>query len=296
MDLTPGQQRIREIVKEHLPEHEAGKIDKLEIYQRVIKQFSTDEIITSDYITGQPLGYWRIARGYKDWLYAHSKKPVELRKDFPAVKLDKFVYDRGGSEDKCIMPSYKGGVESNTTIWCLFKLAQSAEFAKISFSVQYCLNSGILTHGGDGNHRLLAHVLWGELYIKPNIFCLYEELVNPDYELNTALLAVDRLYQAGRTIKIVKAVDEAALIKSFATELRPEEKKFLAEYIAYTEKSRHDPLEVNTIFGLKRCLDELRVLRNRSKLEIWISKNFNKNRRRSDFQSWYEIKYVGISE
>jgi hypothetical protein len=194
MTLTPGQRQIRALTLATLPRYQScqSEEDYDDVYARLLDAFAADQAIITDPVTAQPLGYTVIAQSYLDWLREHSAR-TELLQDYPAVQLDQFVYQRPDLRKGMLLPRYTGGIKWESTMSCLFGLAEQRILWPWDCEARYFVRSGILTIAGGGNHRLLAHVLWGEPRIQPDSLELCEEHVDPGPSLNQALLLIESL-------------------------------------------------------------------------------------------------------
>ena len=300
--LTLGQQHVRKIVTSNLDAYHAatnGK-DKGLLYDQVISQFRSDPIITTDSITGQLLGFKRVARSYYNLLVKYSVA-TPFKRDFPPVTLSNFIYEYVGAQEKEDIHAYEGGVERkrHSTISCLFGLAENKVLASYSLYGIYLENSGILANDG-GNHRSLAHVLWGQPYINFESLTWLKEQIPLDQELNQALLVVDSIQPANGGFKFVDyTTREIDHIKEFASLITDSEKIILTNYVQHLDNSdRYTGSEsVRTIDGLEETLIELRSLikpsASRSFLKnSWFQK-FKSSRPEpiSDFALWYKSNY-----
>lgn len=74
--ISPGQQRVREIATEllklHFESSKPGSEDDLRA--KLINKLSEDITVTSDFITASPIGSWRIANTYTEWII--SKREI----------------------------------------------------------------------------------------------------------------------------------------------------------------------------------------------------------------------------
>lgn len=81
-----------------------------------------------------------------------------------------------------------------TTYWALFELARTGTIPPVyhePISLAYYRHLGILMAGNGGNHRTLAHVLWGEPQIEHIGLTVYNGDVQIDQDLNQALLYLE---------------------------------------------------------------------------------------------------------
>ena len=244
--LSPGQERIREIIISKLPEYKNEGSDRYSDFtNRIIDLFDEDPIIRNDHVTSDLLGFNKVSPNYFLWCQIFSNK---ASRGFNIRSLERYVYWR--SQGNYMPPiqtvqRYKGGRKSNSTIHHLFCLAENKPF---SVSIDYYHPSGILTVTSDGNHRLLAYVLWGDLgLIKPYI-TVYEE-IRPDESLFEALLEIDHLFQNPRFDQSFFRFHgsredfllQADLVKEFVKAL-DEEKYILQKYVKYFFSSENERL------------------------------------------------------
>jgi hypothetical protein len=301
--LTAGQVRIREIINKYLKIYQKIKTttisqDKDKALKRLFihirKKFEADPIITKDIITGQQLGYSKIAKSYLRWLDKYDTR-TRITENFPPVQLDHFVYDYGDLQEKRQLPAYTGGIKWASTISCLFGLAEGKKLERGGLDAIYYNKAGILTISSGGNHRLLAHVLWGEPSIQPHHLIMIEETNSPNPQLNRALLIIETIFVGTQPFRFTNySVEETNWIIRLAVGLATDELKILKSYAQYLyDDGGGWQLErLTTIEGLQSCLNELRILSNRPKLQNWFLRTFRNQRRRSNLEYWFEETFL----
>jgi hypothetical protein len=82
-----------------------------------------------------------------------------------------------------------------STFSCLFGFAEGKDFNKLEWVSEYFAEDGILKPHGNGSHRLIDCVLWGQHLIKPQRLHVIKAKADP--EMHSALLFIDKLLQDG---------------------------------------------------------------------------------------------------
>lgn len=197
VDLSPGQERLREIVAENYPAYrkhmeEVGYYDVNPTYCKpILEAFRSEPVITQDRITGQHFDDLNISPKYLLW---QAKKAGNKWDDWkcqgktPAtVRLDKYYSDESGY-------FFEGDTfwKQSSTYSCLMGLHEGKDLAVME-SVTYFVQEGVLKRGGSGHHRTLAHVLYGEPIINTKSHYMVE--TEPDPTLNIALLKIDNFFK-----------------------------------------------------------------------------------------------------
>ncbi len=290
--VTDGQQRVRAIITDLTPYWEVCRTseDKEICYTRAKHLFSADPVITTDPITARRLGYFDTAENYLYWLNRHGQQEEYQHRRFE-VNLDRFVYDYAGQQQQEIMPSYRGGVKWMTTFEALFTFSQGERIPVFGMSARYYDEEGILTKHDDGNHRLLAHVLWGS----PILQTYSMQLVShgkPDHELNRALLTIENVFQAksGTWFRLTEFTDhEADLVKSLAAEIDKDVGEVFRKYILYLSETLNQRRKI-TSYTMRYLLSELKRLRGESSImrmfnAFWM--RLGDTLPESDFEYWY---------
>lgn len=304
--LSQGQIQVRKIVFEFLPQYQEFKSRQErqveihweewhKLYEEVIKQFSCDPLITTDPITAHPLGNSSFSRYYIDWLWKNGTSKT-LYDNYPEVQLDKYVHQNFG----VVMLAFQGGAKSNSTISCLFGLAENKPLHNHNFFVEYYIKSGILKNGNGGYHRLLAHVLWGEPRIQPERMCIIEESTC-DPALNKALLRINELLSKAHLYFKFKyySDDEVTCIKDFVSEAALKEIEIINRFLIYqdetgkTDKYRyHMDLRRNEVdvYYLRFLLEEQRKIFGRSRIKTSYLNTIRNlklsNQGITDFEQW----------
>ncbi|NJM67317.1 MAG: hypothetical protein HC851_17395 [Acaryochloris sp. RU_4_1] len=190
--LSPGQERLREIVVEHYPIYknyvDRGEYSnhRYEFSSTVSEAFQSDSLITQDYITGQHCNDLKVSRNYLawqtkkagskwgDWEY-QGKTPGNIRLDKHYSELEGYFYEVGYNICYFLM--------------CLYEGRPLPEMGFVFYYVQ----EGVLEHGADGRHRTLSHVLYGEPVINTRFHYMVE--TEPDPILNRCLLKLEKFFK-----------------------------------------------------------------------------------------------------
>jgi hypothetical protein len=290
--VTDGQQRVRAIITDLAPYWEVCRTseDKEILYASAKRIFCDDPMITTDPITARRLGYFDTAENYLYWLGRHSQQKNYRHRRF-AVSLDRFVYNYAHKQQQKIMPSYNGGVKWRTTFEALFTFSQQKKIPVFDMNARYYYEDGILTICDGGNHRLLAHVLWGSPRLQTDFIQLMFN-GKPDQALNRALLTIEHVFQSssGTWFRLTEFTDhEADLVKALAAELEQVGGDVFQTYLCYLSETLNQRWNIipYTIWYL---LSELKRLRGESSL----TRMYNAVRRRfttplpeSSFEYWY---------
>jgi hypothetical protein len=303
--ISSGQERLREIVKSKLPDFRPlpknNDESNYSFFKEVKDLLRTDPVITSDTYTSRLLGYSNVSPNYIDWCDNFSTRSTKLNSS-QTVYLDRFIYTRNGGsmfgKPTAETKRYEGGEKWTSTISCLFGLAEGKKLSSFRHSVYYYPKSKILKVDGGGNHRTLAHVLWGEPVINPDILKIVEE-EKPDEELFEALLDIDHLFPSlefgQSTIKFeadrlekgfeknLKFLEEANLAKSFH-KASDAEKLIIKSYHTFAEIIYGE--NKNTFKWLYDRWQELRSFQDRPKGSKLLS-FFRKRENISSFEKWY---------
>jgi hypothetical protein len=296
--LSPGQERIRHIVAEYLPAYMATNPNSqsaFKIIKKVRQEFALDPLIISDPITGVDLRRTFFSDSYLEWLKANSHARTFQNRSVK-VELTNFIYSRRASKEN--LPRYEGGVADGfgspkwrTTFKALFSLAANNEIANSQMDVAYFTHSKILTVEGGGNHRLLAHVLWGEPTIKAEYFHEYTETVEPDLELNRIFTSLDNLLMRHGIVFKLDAYRDAEPIKEFFRKSTNSERKTIADFIAHMNNHPSYRIEGAELDGswLLQRLFELRRVSGLRGLQLSLLEKLGHVEQHSQFQYWYRV-------
>lgn len=210
---SDGQLEVRRIIKSFLERYEdlkrkgTNEDEMYELlYEPVIKVFSSNETIKNDAVTAQPLGTSQYSRDYLRWLL-RTGEVEEIKSDFdknPTIinaSMSEVVYDLTNGEpletDR-LKPAYKGGARPGSIISCLFGLAQGKLLDSMHEGLwisNYYEALDLWEADSGGQHRLVAHILYGSNKINPwklNIF--RNKSVDP--LLNQSLIQFEELFRS----------------------------------------------------------------------------------------------------
>lgn len=208
--LSPGQQRIREIVDDIYPlylERLKNIEDKQERYDLAFQILRpvliNDDLIRQDQVTGRNLEDCGISSNYLRWLNkeARVKWGDVKREDYAPsdIRLDRHY--PGHNEGY----AYQGGVRYDSTFSCLIGLYERKALHRPEWNFTYYLQDGIIKSGGGGHHRTLAHVLYGESRIKPEYHYIVD--TKPDPQLHDSFLIVESFVKKLRKILEARKTD-----------------------------------------------------------------------------------------
>lgn len=255
---SEGQHEVQRIIKSFLHEYESLQERKatsdefINLYERVRREFCSNIIIQNDPITSQPLGTCQYSENYLKWLMKNGKtEEIESKfgEYFPMTNfpMKQILYKSG---DK-LGPAYKGGVKWDSTISCLFELAQGKrlEYASSGLWESTYYDAIQLWKGGiGGHHRLLSHILFGSSNINPyKLYIIRNDFIDPD--LNKALCQFDELFDGVNfkndcSIRLAFNVDSlteetTAKIRRFFRDVTNQEKKEMTRVINVIAPYRH---------------------------------------------------------
>jgi hypothetical protein len=307
--LTLGQERVRAIVANLVPAFQHTTTDEQAdgLYDHLAHTLATDALLQQDDITGQRLGYHKFARSYLTWLSKSiNSQYYDLKTNFPPVRLDNFVYSYSAdeeAEEELLACSGGNAKKRRHTMYFLFCLATQKPFSSYQMEAAYWERSGILSYISGGNHRLLAHVLWGQPLLRPQFMRIFQENERAcDDELNPALIVVDRIYlpSGGFTFENYSSAEELAAVKNIGKHFltSPDEFNIIKEYVHQEQESRLKESRLRLVWGLQDCLDELKGLK-RPRFFRLFQNSFSRNpptsadarasaRIRKDFAEWYK--------
>lgn len=212
---TAGQEEVRAIVTRYLKDQcSEGTRPNLALVRELL---SSNHVIKSDVVTGRCLSR-SFATSYLDWLLHHGTWRVLSYQD-AQVEVNHFEYDR--PDLVAPSPAYLGGVKWPSTMASLLKLGRGGTLESNGWDLAWFPESEFLTVCNGGNHRTLAHMLWGRKNVTPSKLKFYEQQ-SADLELNETLLRIEDL-RRGRFEFAEYSLEEASRIKEFGLETSDEE-------------------------------------------------------------------------
>ena len=286
--LSAGQIEVQKIINSFLEEYEtlrqkenATRYDYYDLYKKVRNEFGSNHIIKNDSVTSQPLDNSGYSKNYLRWLVKNGVEEIiesTSNVGFPNIDfpMKKIIYDRRNSK---LEPVYLGGVKWDSTISCLFGLAQGKRLNAGGWNSSYYDAIQLWQVGGDGNHRLLSHILFGSNQINPyQLRIVRNDFTDP--QLNESLCQFDELFDeinSNREYYIelafnVKSLSEESIakIKNFFCDIKADEKVDLVRCINAIKKIHHEyyisndwgtrKIEIDNIY---RLLSDIRRLRSK---------------------------------
>ena len=273
--LSKGQTEIRNIIDSFLDEYEklkeANDTHKsyYNLYEKVLNSFDCNIIIKNDSVTSQPLGTSQYSINYLQWLTKNGiKEKIEpdFDEDFPKIDfpMKEILYDRDGN----LEPAYKGGVKWDSTLSCLFGLAQGKLLNSEGWNSIYYDAIELWKVGGGGHHRLLSHILFGSNEINPSrLTIIRNDSVDP--LLNESLCQFDELFEninSDRKYYVYLAFDvelltenSMAKIKNFFHEIDINEKNDLIRCINAIKEFPHEYIS-NDLGSRRIDIDDMYLL------------------------------------
>lgn len=286
--MSNGQIEVRKIINSHLKEYENLQNENVtndkycDLYERVRDTFRSNDIIKSDSVTSQPLATSHYSKNYLQWLIKNGvEEKIESTSnvDFPIIDfpMRKILYHRPDLQHK-LEPAYQGGAKWDSTISCLFGLAQGKRLNSGNWDSIYYDAIQLWEVGSGGNHRLLSHILFGSNKINPCKLIIYRnDFVDP--LLNKSLCQFDELFDDINSnsryyIKLafnVESLSEKSTvkIKNFFCDLEADEKDDLVRCINAIKEFAHKYISRNSwlmeieIDNMYRLLGDIRNLRSK---------------------------------
>ncbi len=223
-------------------------------------------VITEDVLTGELLGYHRFASSFLDFLSENSSKK-EVRNPGPTcVDLSQLVYQRPDLSTALAIKRCSGGIKYPTTFQCILALAQGNVLRPDLWDLSVFENEGIATIGSGGNHRTLAHLLFGDYRVTPEkIVYLKTALTGIDLAtLNSAFLEIDTSIEPRR---FLKTADQARGLIEWFSEVERQDRQLILAYLHDRGGRTANPSLLNT---LKRCAIILQDHRGKPRWKRWL--------------------------
>ena len=204
IQLSPGQERVREIVAEYYPEYikqcnRRGKENYCEIAHQLIRPiFIEDEVIKADAITGRCLKNCGISENYLRWLSHKAGDDWDQFRREGSVSSEIHLDKHHTNNNEGF--TYEGGVKYDSTFHFLIGLHEQKPLPSCGWNFIYYPQDGIIKSGGGGHHRTIAHVLYGKPRMSPDDYYIVDS--KPDYQLHKSFLFVEKLFkQLGRVLQ-----------------------------------------------------------------------------------------------
>lgn len=195
IQLSLGQERVREIIAEYYPEYieqrnRTGKENHYEIaYQLMRPIFIGDHLIKADPITGRCLENCGISSNYLRWLSCKAGDDWNKFRCEGSVSSEIHLDKHHPDGNKGF--AYAGGVKYNSTFNCLIGLHEQKLLRSEQWDFIYYPQDGIIKSGSGGHHRTIAHVLYGEPRMNPDHYYIVD--VRSDCQLHDSFLFVEKL-------------------------------------------------------------------------------------------------------
>lgn len=132
--------------------------------QALVDIFGADQRIVSDSITGKLVGHTTYAESYLCYLQVVGEREERRGVATPNLPVWNLIYTRGWgwwTTTKGITPVWRLGEKRESTASVLFGLALGRTITTIDWDLFYYPEEQILTIATGGQHRSLAHMLWG---------------------------------------------------------------------------------------------------------------------------------------
>lgn len=138
---------------------------------KVLKQLcSGDSRIINDKLLSQNLSIKPYSRNFLDILRTYSVRR-ESRKPLLLPEPFEFIYSR---DDLSFNKLYFGGVKGESTYSCIMGLSRGDALEKYGWNLNFYEKENILTIVGGGNHRTLAHLMYGNYNFLPQYHYIHK--------------------------------------------------------------------------------------------------------------------------
>lgn len=174
-ELSPGQLAVRSHVSALSAEWNEDQDNRKKIYRELHKLCLTDPVILNDSLLTQNISDSPFTLVTLEYLQNHSKKSVS-RQPLKISERTYFIYSRGDE----LQGEYRdgrliyGGVKWDTTFECLMALGNGEYLSTVGWGLSYYPNEGILCIDGGGNHRTLAHLIYGKYDLELDTHEIYD--------------------------------------------------------------------------------------------------------------------------
>jgi hypothetical protein len=302
--ITAGQTAVREHVQAMLSrDAEAGSSleIRLEYAQELQARLASDRRVTCDAVTGRQLGRTPFASSYLGYLQ-HAGTTRDLGTGQPQVPIAGYIYTRTDLREPAF--AFGLGVKYPSTAHALFGLAKGVALPERGWDLVVYEDYGAVMVGSGGNHRSLAHMLWGEPRVTTRSIKLVRAGRAIDDELNRALLFYEDATR-GCTIG-PSSIRDLSEIRRIFVESTHSEREILRAFMRDTFVSAQY-LGMRSQGGLSFEVEELRAaLSGLRKLESVRSRNFwfsvsrrralEKLKREERILRWLDKVYNGPEE
>ncbi|RYZ43150.1 MAG: hypothetical protein EOO71_04695 [Myxococcaceae bacterium] len=172
--------------------------------EALVRVLGADQRIVADIVTGKPIGYTAYAQSYLDYLQNFGE--LEERHDVPTpdIPVWNFIYTRGRgwwTSSEGTPPAWRLGEKSDSTTSVLFGLALGAHINTSGWDLFFYPEEQILTTASGGQHRSLAHMLWGKSPPTGLEVDVYHTTDRADPDLNQALLLFESILPINTTTR-----------------------------------------------------------------------------------------------
>ena len=266
--LTPGQLAVRERVQSNLELYEKRHVPRTgwwEMTKALVKVLGADQRIVADSVTGKRLGYTAYARSYLDYLRKVGE--LEERHDVPTPDLPvrNFIYTRGWgwwTTSKGVPPAWCLGEKSSSTASVLFGLALGQQIRTDSWDLFFFPEEQILTTASGGQHRSLAHMLWGKSPPEELEVDVYHTVNRADPDLNQALLLLESILHMGINAYGMKEKD-LTRAKDLYLSTPPKDRFFIASFLS---SHRDEWMSSHDLHGYQRMRECMTVFNRKRKM------------------------------
>lgn len=265
---TPGQLAVRERVQSNLALYEKRHVPQtgwLEMTEALVNVLTADRRIAADSVTGKLIGYTTYAQSYL--VYLREVGEVEERHDVttPGLPVWNFVYTRGWgwwTSTTGISPAWRLGEKSDSTASVLFGLALGKRINTADWDLFFYPEEQILTIASGGQHRSLAHMLWGKSPPEELEVAVYHTVNRADPDLNQALLLLESILPMDINTNGLK-VKDFTRAKDLYLSTPPEDRSLIASFLS---SHRDDWMSSRELWGHQRMRECMTVFNRRRKM------------------------------
>jgi hypothetical protein len=287
---TTGQLAVRELVQANLAIFEMRHVPRTGWFEmaKALKQvLAADARVTNDPVTGKRLGYTTYAQSYLVYLQEVGKLEERHKLITPDLPVWNFIYTRGWgrvASDKEAPPAYLLGEKYGSTASVLFGLAQRKSIETSDWDLFFYPEEQILTTASGGEHRTLAHMLWGQSppeYLEVDV---YHTTGRTDSELNQALLFFESILPQNINTHGL-AIQDFEQAKGLHLSTPPEDRMLIASFYSVHREDWTVSKELRGFQLMRRCMLEFE--KRRGMLKQFVSANTTKRRHLSETDNFF---------
>jgi hypothetical protein len=213
-------------VREHCRRTFAGgRYADRDIVARIERELLHDPVVVADKVTGKRLGLngWGTVLS----LVERHRRTVSSTVGEREVPINGFLYSRPKAGIAACL-----GIKADSTVSALMALAAGARPTHQGWTLTVYVDLQLVVVASDGEHRSLAHMLWGE----PRVgVALSWDYAAPEFTRPTMVQALRWLeVERGRVVELTNT--EAMVIERLHAEATPLERLALASFLRSTRE------------------------------------------------------------